>query len=150
MINRYLNTSIIVDLLICLVALIGMYFIKPYVKGYCLIPTVDKADGFCSLLITIGTTFIGFFLTVITVIVTFKNAFDGQRQPAQEPNPEAGITIFDKKISKEHQFYDTDLYKQVLSVFIKATYEIGMTMFVLLLLQTHLLTLRYYWFIAVI
>ena len=151
--QKYLEKSIFIDLIICLILGVGIYLGKDYVVTFIKLPSNESIEKLSVSIITVGATLIGFLLTIITVIVTFKKGFEDtliNQIKSEEPelNPLIGTekTIFDNKITKETQFYGTILHKKVVKVFIQATYEIGLILFVLLGLQFNLFSTSDYVF----
>ena len=151
--HRYLNNAILCDLALCI--LIGgcLFVGKPYLVGHVSIPTVEGIDKLGDALITVCATLIGFLLTIITVIVTFKKGFedkmegiDGKQEKVVNPSEIPSVTVFDNNITKEKQFYGTDLHKKVADIFIGATYEAGLILFLLLSLKLRIFPLSKFWF----
>jgi hypothetical protein len=141
--RKYLDHAIIWDLLFCFLLGTGLLLSKHYIGQHLSVPTPEKIDKLGDCLVTIGTTLIGILLTIITVIVTFKKGFeDAERAPTPKDTsviPES--TIFDTKISKEVQFYSTNLHKKVVDVFVGATYETSINLLILLGVKTNLFAL---------
>ncbi|PCI97460.1 MAG: hypothetical protein COB15_07805 [Flavobacteriales bacterium] len=128
-----------------------MYFGKSNIIEYINTPSPESIENFGTSLITVSATLIGFLLTIITVIVTFKNGFKDNILEASESikkpiDPVEGpdSTVFDTKVSKEHQFYGTGLHKKVADVFVGATYEVGLVLFVILALQFKIITTTHF------
>lgn len=138
--QRYFNNSIIIDIVIAISSGIILFYSRPWVKDYIKLPSIDTLNGFNESMITVSTTLLGFLLTIVTVIVTFKNSFKDTPRDINNPTlqdvykvPE--VTIFDKKPNKENTFYNTPIHKEVIKVFIKATYEVSIVLFLLLTIQ---------------
>lgn len=143
--QAYLNRPLLWDFLI--VMLIGsvLFFMRPYLCDFLHVPSAESIDKIGASLISIGATLIGFLLTIITVIVTFKKGFDDNDLMSKKSQEQEKIvpdystppseTIFDKKVSKEKQFYGTEMHKRVTGIFIGAAYEVGAVIFILLLIQ---------------
>lgn len=142
--KKYLDKALVFDLLICILFSLVVFFSRCYLKNYIEIPSNETIDKFSGSLITVGTTLIGFLLTIVTVIITFKNSFQNQKpSTANEPSEEK--TIFDKKISKEEQFYNSDIHKHVMNVFLRATYEVGLIVFMLLVFKSGVFSITTFW-----
>jgi len=139
--QKYLDSAVIWDVLFSILVSMSVYFGKPLLEDFLKMPTVQNMDKFAVTLITVSATLIGFLLTIITVLVTFKKGFqDNQKTDEQINNnnvadevPEK--TVFDNVIPKEQKFYGSDLHKKVVDIFINATYEIGIVLLILLILQ---------------
>lgn len=146
--RRYLEHAIVFDFLICVVVILGLYFGKPWLNKCIHLKGSGSMKELGDALITVSATLIGFLLTIITVIVTFKKGFE-DKPPAQKEINENDIpynespkeTVFDKKISKEEQFYGSDIHKNVANVFIDATYETGFLLFILLGMKVNVVEL---------
>ena len=152
--RRYLDNAIFWDVLFCIILGTGLFLSRDFIKQHISIlstisiPSSNSIDKLGDCLITIGTTLIGFLLTIITVIVTFKKGFEDKKEDEtkgiEKPIDMDQIptkTIFDKKVSKEKQFYGSDIHKKVADVFLGATYETGLILFILLGIKTDLFSL---------
>lgn len=144
MMRRYLTYPLLFDLGICFLLIISSIVFKDQLKGIFQAPTMQGLDKLTNGLITVGATLMGFLLTIITVIVTFKKGFEDDKRKITpksdnvgDSNPLEGIkeTVFESTVSKEYQFYNSDLHKRVGIIFTNATYECGVVLLVLLLLQ---------------
>lgn len=148
--EKYLNRAILIDSVICLLLGITLVYFKSTIECVINVPNEEELGSFGSSLITVSATLVGFLLTIITVIVTFKNGFedvkkiDKKPEIKQETNEEVFDTVFNKKITKEEQFYSTPIHKKVADVFLFATYEIGIVFFILLLLQFNIIQVSTY------
>jgi hypothetical protein len=138
--RRYIDHAILWDILV--VSIIGICFFynkQPLLNGFITLPKIESLFSFGISLISVSATLLGFLLTIITVLVTFKKGFDDKSEAnnrTKEPRQEVQKNnIFDQSISKEAKFYDSDIHKHVVSVFINATYEIGLCLMALLIIQ---------------
>lgn len=156
--RRYLTYPLVFDLGICLLLTVLSILFKDQLKGMFNVPTSSGLDKLTNGLITVGATLMGFLLTIITVIVTFKKGFEDDKKKAvskQHANPDSqessnaleGVqeTVFETTISKEEQFYNSDLHKRVGLIFTNATYECGVVLLLLLLLQFEILNIRIFY-----
>jgi len=143
--EKYLNRAFLWDTIIAILIGAILYLFRPYLSDYLDIPSMSDIDKIGTSLISIGVTLIGFLLTIITIIVTFKKGFDAEEKTVDTNNTkEIGVpetTVFGKIVSKEDQFYGTPLYKKVLHVFIGVTYEISFVILILLIVQFNLVPL---------
>jgi len=130
----YFNKSGTIDLILSIVVGILVYFAIPYLKlteGY-----YQTQLNLINTLITLGSTLLGFLLTVVTIIITFKNSYETNKDKQQNiDHVKQGTTIFDKKVDKETLFYGTPLHSFVTKVFLSAIIEIGIALGVLILLH---------------
>jgi len=140
--RRYIDHAIIWDFLLAVIIGTCIFYGKPTLEMFFTLPKIENVNNFCISLITISATLMGFLLTIITVIVTFKRGFEDK--PCVEPNDKLNDklklempdkTIFERNISKETKFYGTQIHKRVVDVFVNATYEIGMVLLILLIIQ---------------
>ena len=125
-----------------------MYIGKIQLSEFFNLPQRESLNRFGVALITVGATLLGFLLTIITVIITFKDGFKRVDNATVEPlsrDEEVTETVFEKIISKEEKFYGTKIYKKVVQVFINGTYEIGFVMFILLLMQFNFSFISLFW-----
>lgn len=141
--RKYIDHAILWDFI--LVVLIGTSLLvyRPLPKLIFTLPTFENINNFGVSLITVSATLIGFLLTIITVIVTFKKGFEDKANNESQKSDYSeipGKTIFGKKISKEKKFYDSEIHKKVVDVFVDSTYEIGFILFVLLMLQFNIIS----------
>lgn len=136
--RKYLDYAIYWDLLICLIIGATIILLKSKTSILLPTPTNESLNSLSVSLITVSATLIGFLLTIITVIITFKKGFELDDKKSIKCIDKDIIpkeTVFDRKISKQDKFYTTDLHKNVVNVFINASFEIGIVLFVLLYLQ---------------
>lgn len=135
--QRYLNNSIVYDIVISFTVTLVSYFILSSIWSELLeYNHTGFINSFEVALITVGSTLIGFLLTIITVIVTFKKGFeDSNKQKSANLDAVENLSVFDKKPTNETKFYGTNIHKYVVNVFIDAAYEIFGVVFFLLLLQ---------------
>ncbi len=137
----YFDYPILCDILIVCLGVILTFIFKNQIGQIFDYPSSVELDGFGTLILTVSATLIGFLLTIITVIVTFRNGFS--QQVLQDKSEEVideneGIpidTVFDKSLSKEEQFYDSDLYKYVVHVLISSVIELGVLSFGVLVVK---------------
>lgn len=140
--RRYIDHAILWDFLFIIIVGVSLFFFKPLPKLIFTLPTIENINNFGVSLITVSATLIGFLLTIITVIVTFKKGFEDKINDKQNNADLTEVpekTIFGKKISKETKFYDSQIHKNVVDVFVDATYEIGFILFLLLLIQFNII-----------
>ncbi len=139
--RRYFDYALLWDL--SLIILVGVLFTykQGYLSGFITIPQNSSLMSFGVSLITVTATLIGFLLTIITVIVTFKKGFEENSKVEVSKGEEEQTTIFEKKTSKEKRFYGTSTHKSVVKVFVNATYEIGLVLFILLAIQFNIIHL---------
>jgi hypothetical protein len=91
-------------------------------------------------------------LTIVGVIVTFKNNFDSQNsnknvnlENVNDPNVPPLTNVFDQKVSKKEQFYNSNLNEKVMRVFLTAVYEFAFVVFIFLSYQSGLFILSRFW-----
>jgi len=144
MVRRYLDYAVFWDLIFCAILAAVIFIFKSYIKAHFHFPTIISQVG--TSLISVSSSLIGFLLTIITVIVTFKKGFEEYKKnkPVDEQNDASALegpeqTIFDKIISKEAQFYGSSLHKKVAGVLIGAALEVGLVLSTLLGLQFELI-----------
>ncbi|MES2395963.1 MAG: hypothetical protein V4549_08175 [Bacteroidota bacterium] len=147
--RRYFDNAVIFDTLFCILLGLCLYLSKVYIKQYFSTPSAEGINKLADCLITIGTTLIGILLTIITVIVTFKKGFEDKTGIPEKPVPTdfseiPTQTVFDKTVTKETQFYGSDIHKKVADVFISATYETGIVLLILLVIKTELFMFKDY------
>ena len=140
--RRYIDYAIFWDFLFAVIIGICLFYFKPILKMFFTLPQIDDVNRFCTSLITVSATLIGFLLTIITVIVTFKKGFEDKSNiKTNDKSSDKNIieisdkTIFEKNISKESKFYGTQIHKKVVEVFVNSTYEIGVVLLILLIIQ---------------
>lgn len=137
--RRYFDFALYFDLCITILLGVALSCTQQYLVNNLSIPPNTSLLNFGISLITVSATLIGFLLTIITVIVTFKKGFEENlnNEIKNENSLQDGTrkTIFEKKTSKEKQFYGTPTHKSVVKVFVNATFEIGLVLFVLLSIQ---------------
>jgi hypothetical protein len=138
----YFDYAIYWDFLIVVGVATSMFLCKRVLEGSFELATMGSLSVFRVSLITVSASLIGFFLTITTVIVTFKKGFETSNiNPSSTDTIEttAKTTIFENKISKQKQFYKSPIHKSVVNVFVKATYEIGFALFALLAMQLNII-----------
>lgn len=145
--RRYIDFAIFWDFIFAFIIGAILFYFKPILKLLFTLPKIVDINSFNISLITVSATLIGFLLTIITVIVTFKKGFEDNFSVLSKDNPiekkEEDIpvtTIFDKNISKESKFYGTQIHKKVVDVFVNATYEIGIVLLMLLIIQFNIIS----------
>lgn len=136
--QRYFDNALVWDFLIIVIIGALLLILKESISDNLLWLTSDNSNAIEVSLITVSATLLGFLLTIITVIVTFKKGFD--EKPIQNSNPkkskeELSETVFSQKVSKAEKFYLTPIHKRVVNVFVKASYEIGLVLLGLLIMQ---------------
>jgi hypothetical protein len=140
--RKYVDYAMIWDLLLAIIISSAFYIFQDKLRiSY----NEDNINNFIISLITIASTLIGFLLAIITIIVTFKKGFDDSKPKNSDQNKEfqePEMTVFEKSISKENKFYGTPIHKKVIDVFVYATYEIGIVIILLLLIQFDLIGLN--------
>lgn len=136
----YLNHIILFDIIASIFTGGIIYFSSYYLTLPIELPNVSSLRVVNSTLVTVSATLIGFLLTIITVLVTFKKGFEDSSNVNDAPiiTDESGVpqtTIFDKKVSKEEQFYGSNLHHRVAKVFVGAVYEVGAVLMCLIIMQ---------------
>jgi hypothetical protein len=146
--ERYINYAIWWDLLISVVIGIIVYYLQDNYDLIFSIPKYDDLSNFNVSLITVGATLIGFLLAIITIIVTFKKGYDDNKAQPKKPGNDNEVpskTVFDSTEPSENKFYGTEIYKKVVDVFVNASFEIGVVLGILLLLQFNVIELKIIW-----
>ena len=146
--QRYIDNAIIWDFIVIIIISLCLFLGQSVFEEYLKNSTIENLTSFGTALITVCASLVGFFLTIITVIVTFKKGFEQKENNKITPEPTSKIpriTVFDKKISKDEKFYGTPIHKRVVQVFINAAFEIGFVLFVLLITQMNIISLSLYW-----
>ncbi|MDN4164572.1 hypothetical protein QWY31_03610 [Cytophagales bacterium LB-30] len=142
--QRYFDNSLFIDIAIAFSIGLVLYFSRPMLQDFVQLPKIETLNGFNVSMISVSATLLGFLLTIITIIVTFKNSFaeklnDKQKEEIEDFTTIPTVTIFDKKKSNARIFYNTPIHKAVVSVFISATYEVSLVLFFLLLIQFNII-----------
>lgn len=145
--RRYLDNALLIDIAIVVLLGLCLYFFKSFLNSNAITPQRESLNIFIVSLITVSATLIGFLLTIITVIITFKKGFEEKKK---DPDNNLGTvipdkTIFEEKTTNNMKFYGTPLHKKVIRVFMNATYEISVVTFFLLTLQFNLETFPSSW-----
>lgn len=153
MIRKYLDNALIMDLILCVFLCSSIIIFKLHLKDYFYSPKDEIILKFVDSVIKLGATLIGFLLTILSVIITFRNAFQNQK-PAEVPKTEVVTdtpvnTVFDKKNTKKEKFYNSDIHKKVMKVFLNAVYEMGIVVFSFLAIQSGYLHINHFWTIMV-
>jgi len=142
---KYLNNAFYIDFLIVMVIGGALYFLQPILKDCIDLPSQKNLNFISGSIISIGATLIGFLLTIITVIITFKKGYSDSENMDSDGKVKFDKipvkTIFGKVISKESKFYESPLHKIVTNLFIVATYEIGFVIFTLVSIQFNIVSL---------
>src|ERR1035437_7181981 len=147
MIRKYLNNSIVVDFLICVLLGITIHFLRPFFRENITLPEMDSIIKSMDSIVKVATPLIGFLLTIVGVIVTFKNNFDSQNSTPKndrtenDPNIPPSTNVFTQQVSKKEQFYNANMHKEVMRVFLSAVYEFAFVVFLLLSFQSGLFPL---------
>ena len=97
--QRYIDHAIIWDFLFAVIVGVTLLMLRvPIERTFCL-PTDENLEGFGLSLITVSATLLGFLLTIITVIVTFKKGFEESPRLAQllSPKPSCHLKMFSTK-----------------------------------------------------
>lgn len=151
--KKYLNNPILIDILVCLFLGTIIYYLRPFLRVHINLPQMDSIIKSMDSIVKVATPLIGFLLTIVGVIVTFKNNFDSQNSTKKNDTTESVIdpsippatNVFSKPVSKKVQFYETELHKQVMRVFLCAVYEFSAVVFLFLSFQSGLFTLTRFW-----
>lgn len=149
MIQRYINYAVIYDFIIG--SIISFLLLKFRIE----ISTVVKLPGLQSLrdlneqMIPIVTTVLGFILTIITVIITFKDGFsEGKDSKQVKTNLEKSVipkrTFLEVKASSKGRFYGTEMHKHLIRVLSHAAIEFAILLIALLGLQLFFDLLSFY------
>ncbi len=133
MIYKYLDRAFFIDIAICLFLVLGAYIYKYNLLMIVKLPSLVELDGFRQSLVTLGVMMIGFLMTIITVLVTFKEGFEKTINKKEKVD-----NVFDQKTSIKEKFYSLGIYKKVANVFIYSTFEIGLAILNLLLFQINI------------
>jgi len=139
--RRYIDNAIFWDFLFAVFIGVCLTFCKPLLKGFLNLPTIENVNSFGGSLISVSATFIGFLLTIMTVIVTFSKGFEEKTNVKKDQKPTTEFpekTIFEEAISKETKFYGTQIHRRVVDAFAGATCEIGSILFILLISQLNI------------
>lgn len=142
--RKYIDYAIYWDFLIAVVIGAILAFSKSKMIVLINVPSIEDLSNFGSSLISVCATLIGFLLTIITVIVTFKKAFEDKNDSESEASSATDFprtTVFEQTVSKENKFYGSDIHKRVVDVFVNATCEIGIILLVLLTLQFNIISI---------
>ena len=142
--QRYFNYSLLTDVIFAIIIGLIIYYSRPWVQDFIQLPKSETLNVFNVSMITVSATLMGFLLTIVTVIVTFKNSFKEKINNKVETTPKEvyeipQVTVFEKKIKKENIFYNTPIHKAVIKVFISATYEIAFVLFCLMAIQFNII-----------
>ena len=74
--RRYIDFAIFWDFIFAFIIGAILFYFKPILKLLFTLPKIVDINSFNISLITVSATLIGFLLTIITVIVTFKKGFE--------------------------------------------------------------------------
>ncbi|MBL4707067.1 MAG: hypothetical protein JKY48_01315 [Flavobacteriales bacterium] len=142
--SRYLNNSIIIDTFLAFILIGLLSYFKEQVELRVMFPKEESIGNFISSLISVSATLVGFLLTIITIIVTFKESYTSGKKMEQvvEEKPK---TVFDRVIKKEDQFYQSEMPERLGSVFTKSTYELAVILFLLIFIQSELIAIDLYY-----
>jgi len=144
--QKYFDYALIWDFFVAILIGTGLLIFEEKIEDFFVLPSSNSLDSFGVSLLTISSTLLGFLLTIITVIVTFKKGFEERVEislplvPDQVPE----ASVFNKPKSKE-SIFSTPIHKAVVSVFICSTYEISIILFTLLILQLKIINYSIYW-----
>jgi hypothetical protein len=154
-IKKYLDHCLLVDFILCILLGATAFLFRDQLKEVFTVPKDEVISKFMDSVIKLGATVIGFLLTIISVIITFRSTFLNQKMPDNSPkskdkkdsgsNEPVMKTVFDKVITKKEQFYTTDIHKQVMKVFLNSVYEMGVIVFLFLFIQSELLFISHFW-----
>jgi hypothetical protein len=150
--RRYLENSIVYDLIFCAILGIVIFFCRPFLIRCFTLPEVEPLLKFMDAMAKVATPLIGFLLTIVGIIVTFKNNYDGQKpatsdetnQTSDYATPPAN-TVFQKTIDKKKVMYGTDLHKRVMKVFLFGVYELTTVVFVFLAFESGFIKISRFW-----
>lgn len=153
MIKRYLNCPILIDIVICLFLSVIIYYLRPFLRVHVNLPQMDSIFKSMDSIVKVATPLIGFLLTIVGVIVTFKNNFDSQNSTKKSdtsksennPNIPPETNVFSEPVSKKVQFYNGNIHREVMRVFLSAVYEFSAVVFLFLSIQSGLFTLTRFW-----
>ena len=142
--QRYFDNSLLTDIIFAIIVGLILYYSRPWVQDFIQLPKPETLNGFNVSIISVSATLMGFLLTIVTVIVTFKNSFKEKTNKIGETAPKEVYelpeeTVFEKKVNKESLFYNTPIHKAVTNVFISATYEVALILFCLLAIQFNII-----------
>lgn len=141
--QKYFENAIFFDLIFSILICVLIHVFKSNIAPFVCLPSFEILKDFVVSLITVSASLLGFLLTIITVIVTFKKGFE--IKPESDLNKNEDATIFDVKKSKDDLFYNTPIYTKVINVFFNASYELSLIIFFLLLVQFNISTYSSYW-----
>lgn len=152
--RRYLDNGLLIDILLCTCLGIVLSLLKSYLEPIIIMPERTDASKVLDSIIKLGATLIGFLLTIISFIITFRNTQLTQTKPAptqkDKSNDPPTESIFDKKISPREVFYVSDIHKNVIRVFFGSVYEMGIVVFVFLGLQFNIFKPSDYFYILIV
>jgi hypothetical protein len=141
--RRYIDYAVYWDTIAAIIIGVLIVLLRQQIKLLFASPSIDNINDFADSLITVCAAIIGFLLTIITVIVTFQNGFrnivNNSSKVEIDPNGIPSETIFERHKTSEDKFYGTEIHKKVVDVFVYATYEMGMILFLLILFQLNAL-----------
>lgn len=146
--QKYFEFGFYWDSLLVVLLIIFSCFGQSIINKLIIFQTVESLNGFIVSLITISATLLGFLLTIITVIVTFKKGFEDKTNNDNnniDSNKKENIKSVFANTSKEEKFYSSNIHQKVVSVFSNASYEIGIILFLLLILQFKIINFSLYW-----
>lgn len=133
MIQKYFNGALLYDFIAG--SIFGFAYYLLISKFNVSIDFPTEQSGLVSSLLVVSAMLLGFLMTIITVIITFKKGFDINQKVDCEnykTKSESASTVFDKK-PKQHHFYETDMVKFVTKNFTKAAIEISIVVISLLI-----------------
>jgi hypothetical protein len=142
LISQYLKYAFWSDLLLAILFMI--VFSKMDFYPWMNVPSSADIDDISLTLISVSGTLLGFLLTIITVLVTFKKAYRSEEVILPDKvdyTVPPKTTIFDKLVEKEDLFYGSNLYKGVILIFSHAAYELALIILIQLFVQLNVIAL---------
>lgn len=141
--KKYIDNALFFDLILSATLCFLIFLGRDSIQKVFSIPSTDNLNSLCVSLITVCATLIGFLLTIITVILTFKKGFthDQLAKNDTEANGLENVSVFERKRTKTEQFYGSMMHAMVVKVFISSTFELVFILVILLLLQFNVIIL---------
>ncbi len=142
MIQRYINHAIICDLLLTVIIAFLIVKFQPEISAVIVVPNAKVLSSLNEQMIPIVTSILGFILTVVTVVITFKDGFiqtKNQRDKKGSANADKAsiptMTFLERTKSRKEKFYGTDMHRYLIVVLSHAAIEFGCLLVVLLISQ---------------
>ena len=131
--QKFFEHSLIIDLSVFIVFWALICYFDDSLSSLITLPKENTVNNFLIALITVLSAFSGFLLTIIILVITFKNNFKSQK-------PKERKSVFEK-IPAENTFFLTNIYDNFVKVMMNTIIEMIGFLFLLLFVQFNILNL---------